>query len=327
MKLIAEDLTVTYGEVIALNSITATIEGERIALLGRNGAGKTTFIKTLLGLVTPQKGDCCLVLGNSEFYPTKDYLKIRMKVGYMPEEDILIEEMTPFEFILYSAMLACIPEKFAKSRTHFLLELCGLREERYRPIKSLPKGIRQKVKLVQALISGESFFFLDEPASALDPESREELLELIKKIPEYFEGGGFLLSTHIIGDVEKVCDYVVVMDNGEIKFFGSISSLRTPCSNIIEIILSEGEEDFILKIKEIGGEVKREREKVLVGLKYGTHYITKNGRKITYKEGEEVSFLFVVAYDTGSTIRHIEPLKESIETLFLQIREDGKLHS
>ena len=322
MHITVEKLTVAYGDIIALNNIDLSLTSKKIGLLGRNGAGKTTFIKTLLGLVKPLQGTCLLKFKDRELNCIEDYLLIRARVGYMPEDDFFIEEMTPFEYITYSAMLGGIPRSTAISRSHFILELCGIKEERYRPIKGLSKGMRQKVKLAHALSSGEELFLLDEPASALDPDAREEMLSIINKIPEYFEDCGFILSTHITGDVEKVCDYIVVIDNGEIKFSGPLSSLKEDNTGAIEVIVKENKSTFLEKLKQLGASIIEDREKLIIALGYDTVYKTREGSEIKYKKGNEIEFFFHVAKDLGSTIRHIQPLKKSLESLFIQVKDE-----
>ena len=288
MKIEVEKLSVKYRNIVALNNISLEIDSKRrVGLVGRNGAGKTTLIKTLLGLVKPNSGK--IFVDGKELSNERDFLNLRSKVGYMPEEDIFIEQFTPLEYLIYSAVLYGIPEVEAKPRAHFLLELSGIKEERYRRIKGLSKGMKQKLKLAQAMINGGEFLFLDEPTSNLDPDTKKELISSIEKFSQHFEGG-FLISSHILEDIERLCDYIIVIDNGEIRYSGEIERFSSDISQGIEIIVKGDRERFFKLIKELGGEIKKDNEKFIVKLKYGTSYDLKD-RKIVFEKGKEINFL------------------------------------
>lgn len=200
-----------YGAVIALDALTVTIERGITGLVGANGAGKSTLIKILLGLVEPTNGSA-RVLGRSI---GDDAAAIRRLVGYMPEHDCLPPEMSAAEFVTWLARCSGFPASAARERAAEVLRHVGLFEERYRPMGGYSTGMAQRVKLAQALVHDPELLILDEPTNGLDPAGRDEMLALIERTGRSF-GISVLVSSHLLGELERICDGVVLVDNGRL---------------------------------------------------------------------------------------------------------------
>jgi ABC-2 type transport system ATP-binding protein len=209
-----------YGPVHALRDVDAVIKGRVIGLLGPNGAGKSTLLKALLGLLT-HEGDA-RVLGRSSATQGRE---IRDHVGYMAESDAFLSGMSAVELCTYAAELSGLPRAEAIQRAHAALYYAGLEDKRYQLIEGYSTGMKQRVKLAQALVHDPEILFLDEPTNGLDPRAREEMLTLIEEMPER-RGCRIVVSTHLLPDVDRLCDQVVIMHQGQIRFSGSIEKLR-----------------------------------------------------------------------------------------------------
>ena len=215
------DLTVRYGAKTVLEQFSLEIPEGCVGLLGPNGAGKTTLIKTLLGFVAPASGRA-QVLGLDVATQGKS---IRQKIGLMPEQDCHIPGMNAVTFVAYAGELAGMPPEQAMRRAHEVLEWCSLGEARYRNVETYSTGMRQRVKLAQALVHGPRLLFLDEPTNGLDPAGRDEMLELVRDV-SHGKGLSVVVSSHLLPDIEKTCDSVVVMRRGEVVKQGPIAALK-----------------------------------------------------------------------------------------------------
>ena len=201
----------TFGSFVALDDINVTVPRASVGLLGANGAGKTTLIRTLLGLIAQDSGSASVVGFDTRTQGTK----VREYVGYMPEAEGLPSNTTAADFVGHMAEMSGLPSRAARQRAADVLYQVGLAEERYRLIKGFSTGMRQRVKLAQAIVHDPKLVFLDEPTAGLDPRGREEMLELIERIYRRL-GIAVVVSTHILEDVEKVCDYVLILDSGRL---------------------------------------------------------------------------------------------------------------
>ncbi|MFZ0158243.1 MAG: ABC transporter ATP-binding protein [Kineosporiaceae bacterium] len=212
MPLIVTDaLTMRYGTLTALDRLTVAVEPGVIGLIGANGAGKSTLIKILLGLLPATSGSAS-VLGLDV---RRDGETIRHRVGYMPEHDCLPADTSATEFVVHMARMSGLPLTAARERTADTLRHVGLYEERYRSIGGYSTGMRQRVKLAQALVHDPDLVLLDEPTNGLDPGGRDEMLGLIRRIGTEF-GISVLVASHLLGELERVCDHVVVIDGGRL---------------------------------------------------------------------------------------------------------------
>ncbi|MYT32382.1 ABC transporter ATP-binding protein [Streptomyces sp. MspMP-M5] len=209
--IVTESLTKRYPRVTALDRLSVDITPGVTGLVGANGAGKSTLIKILLGLAPATEGTAH-VLGLDV---TKDGSAIRERVGYMPEHDCLPPDVSATEFVVHMARMSGLPPTAARERTADTLRHVGLYEERYRPIGGYSTGMKQRVKLAQALVHDPQLVFLDEPTNGLDPVGRDEMLGLIRRVHTDF-GISVLVTSHLLGELERTCDHVVVIDGGKL---------------------------------------------------------------------------------------------------------------
>ena len=214
-------VTVRYGSNVALRDVQAVFPSGAVGLLGPNGAGKSTMIKSLLGFVVPDEGQMRVLGLDVRTSP----LRIRGRVGYMPESDAHIPGMNAVSFVAYCGELAGLPRADAMQRAHEVLYYVGLGEARYRNVEQYSTGMKQRIKLAQALVHDPDLLFLDEPTNGMDPKGRDEMLELIRDIA-HNKGLNLILSSHLLPDVEYTCDHVVVMDKGAIATQGPIAALK-----------------------------------------------------------------------------------------------------
>lgn len=213
-----DKLTKQFPGVTALDHISVAIEPGVTGLVGANGAGKSTLIKILLGLADPTSG-VANVLG---FDALNDGVSVRERVGYMPEHDCLQGDVSATEFVVHMARMSGLPANAARERTADTLRHVGLYEERYRPIGGYSTGMKQRVKLAQALVHDPKLVFLDEPTNGLDPVGRDEMLDLIRRIRTEF-GISVLVTSHLLGELERICDHVVVIDGGVLLRSSSVA--------------------------------------------------------------------------------------------------------
>lgn len=247
-----QNLTVRYGNFIALSNLSVTIPEGSIGLLGPNGAGKTTLIKTLLGFVRPAEGNAN-VLGHN--VATEDR-EIRQKIGLMPEQDCHIPGMTAVQFVAYAGELAGMPPEQAMRRAHEVLEYCGLGEARYRNVETYSTGMKQRIKLAQAIVHGPKLLMLDEPTNGLDPAGREEMLDLIQSV-SHGKGLNVLVSSHLLPDIERVCDQVIVVMGGQLRAQGLIRDLKRIEGHPIDVELREDNDAFPVALSQKGVDVQK----------------------------------------------------------------------
>jgi ABC-2 type transport system ATP-binding protein len=229
-----EGLTKRFPRVTALENLTVTTEAGVTGLVGANGAGKSTLIKILLGLLPATSGRA-QVLGLDT---TTQGVEIRRVVGYMPEHDCLPPDVSATEFVVHMAQMSGLPRTAARERAADTLRHVGLYEERYRPIGGYSTGMRQRVKLAQALVHDPRLVFLDEPTNGLDPQGRDEMLSLIRRIGAEF-GISVLVTSHLLGELERVCDHVIVIDAGRLLRSSSIGEF-TQVTRAIAVEVEDG---------------------------------------------------------------------------------------
>lgn len=226
-----QHLEVRYGPTVALADLSLDLEDGIVGLLGPNGSGKSTLLKTLLGLLQPAKGSG-EVLGVPLGSP--EAARLRQRVGYMPEYDALIEDSSAFEQVAFWGELSGLAPEEARDRAHEALYFVGLDEARYRHVSGYSTGMRQRVKLAQALVHSPEVAFLDEPTNGLDPEGRRRMLELVRRVHEEL-GTSVILASHLLEDVERCADHLVILDRGRLKASGSMEGLRRRLSRRFEL--------------------------------------------------------------------------------------------
>lgn len=216
----ARALTKRYGShVTALDDLTLDVEPGIIGLVGANGAGKSTLLKILLGLLRPTSGSAS-VMGRDV---TRHGPEIRQFVGYLPEHDCLPPDVSATEFVTHMGRMSGLPRGAARERTAEVLRHVGLYEERYRPIGGYSTGMRQRVKLAQALVHDPKLLLLDEPTNGLDPAGRDEMLDLVKRTGTEF-GIATVVASHLLGEIERVCTFLLAIDAGKLLRAAPISS-------------------------------------------------------------------------------------------------------
>ena len=241
-----------YGAQQALIDVTVQVPPGTIGLLGPNGAGKSTFIKCLLNLETPTTGSA-RVLGRDIRAGNR---ASREKVGYSPEQDCHISGMAGCEYVTYCGQLSGMPMRVARQRTHEILDLVGMGQERYRPVDTYSTGMRQRVKLAQALVHDPQVVFLDEPTNGLDPSGREHILNLIGSLWRDL-GISVVMSSHLLRDIERVCDRVIIIGNGRMLEHDSIVALKNRHRRIVELTPSASPDRFIAILGDAGAHVTR----------------------------------------------------------------------
>jgi ABC-2 type transport system ATP-binding protein len=229
----ARELTKTFGPIRALDSVSFEIDEGITGLLGSNGAGKSTSLKLFLGLLDPDGGSAEVLGHDARASP-----EYRTRVGYAPEHDCLPRDVSAAEFLAYMAQISGLPPTAARLRASDVLRHVGLFEERYRSMGTYSTGMKQRVKLAQALVHDPVIAFLDEPTAGLDPLGRREMLDLIRRVGGEF-GISIVISTHLMGDVERSCDSVVVLDAGRLLRTGPVSGF-TEETETLEVELIEG---------------------------------------------------------------------------------------
>jgi len=246
MMITIEDLTKRYSAVTALDRLSFELQPGIVGLVGANGAGKSTLIKILLGLLPATSGRA-QVLGLDV---ATDGPRIRQQVGYMPEHDCLPPDVSATEFVLHLARMSGLPMSVARERTADTLRHVGLYEERYRAIGGYSTGMKQRVKLAQALVHDPGMLLLDEPTNGLDPAGRDQMLVLLRRIGTDF-GIPMLVTSHLLGELEQICDHVVVVDGGRLLRSSATADV-TSASRILSVEVDERSDELTVLLRSAG---------------------------------------------------------------------------
>ena len=285
-------VSVIYGRQMALRDVSAAFPPGAVGLLGPNAAGKSTMLKALLGFVVPSQGQM-RVLGLDV---ATSALDIRARLGYMPETDAHIPGMSAVAFVAYCGQLAGLPPADAMQRAHEVLYYVGLGEARYRNVETYSTGMKQRIKLAQALVHDPDLLFLDEPTNGMDPKGRDEMLELIRDLA-HNKGVNVIVSSHLLPDIEFTCDHVVVMDKGAVATQGGLDAVRGPQGRVFELRVKDGAERMVALLAAAGYEVHDTDDDVMRVFVPG-------------EAGAEP--IFRLAATNGLQVRH---LKQSVPTL------------
>jgi ABC-2 type transport system ATP-binding protein len=291
--LAVERVTKQYRNVRALDDVSLTITDGITGILGENGAGKSTIIKILLGLLHPTSGSA-KILG----LDASTDVGARARVGYMPEHDCLPGEVSAAEFLTHMAEVSGLPPDVARTRAADTLRHVGLFEERYRAIGGYSTGMKQRVKLCQALVHDPAFVFLDEPTAGLDPAGREEMLMLIRKTHREF-GISVLFSSHLMADVERTCDRIIVLQGGRVVRSGEVAQ-------------------FIMETEKVFIEVDTNREALVSALERRGVVVTPDGAGLTV-QGTDTSVFDQVRdalVEAEAPLRRMAPRRKELTELF-----------
>jgi ABC-2 type transport system ATP-binding protein len=289
----AERLTKHYGNVVALNEVSFGITEGITGILGENGAGKSTAIKIFLGLIPPTSGTAT-VLGQD----ASARVGVRARLGYMPEHDCLPSHVTAAEFLTHMAEVSGLPPSMARTRAADTLRHTGLFEERYRGMGGYSTGMKQRVKLGQALVHDPALVFLDEPTAGLDPIGREEMLTLVRKTYREF-GISVLFSSHLMSDVERTCDRIIVLQGGRLVQSGEVRHFT-----------KETETVFI--------EVDDNRERLVAALERRGIAVTADGSGLTIEGPDESVYDQVrdALVEAQAPLRRMAPRRRALSELF-----------
>lgn len=299
MSITLEDFTVSFGRVTAVDRVTATLPAGATGLLGPNGAGKSSLIRGLLGLVPPSFGSA-EILGRDVRRENK---LIRRLVGYMPEDDCLIPGLTGIGMVKYAGELSGMDPADAMQRAHEVLFLTGLEEARYRKVETYSSGMKQRIKLAQAIIHDPKLLFLDEPTSGMDPKGRLEMLELIRMIADRGRMS-IVLATHILIDVERTCNHVVIMNRGRLLREESMDGIKGTYAGTYSVRVEGPRERFEEELRSRG----------CVIVPDGTHRFD-----VTLPDGAGTELFFETAQGTGVQLRRLLPSVQSLEDAFVKI--------
>jgi ABC-2 type transport system ATP-binding protein len=292
-----QDLSVSYGAVVALDRLSARLPPGGVGLLGPNGAGKTTLLRAMLGFVTPVAGRL-RVLGLD---PTASPLEVRRRIGYMPESDAFVAGLHAAGFVAYAGELSGLRRDEAVSRAHEMLDYVGLGEARYRAVETFSTGMKQRVKLAQALVHDPELLLLDEPTSGLDPGGRDEMLALLADIVSRL-GLSVVLSSHLLPDVERVCSSVLVIDEGRAKAQGPLATLVSTRRAVYSLRLRGDAQAFVTDLRDEGGDASE----------------TDDGWRVELPPGKGPEEIFVIARQAGVQVRRLRPSLPSLEDVFLK---------
>ena len=290
-------LTVRYGSRVALDGAAGRFTRGATGLLGPNGAGKTTLLKALLGFLSPSAGRI-EAFGLS---PSVSPLEVRRRIGYMPEVDAHLPDLTAVQTVAFAGELSGLPQSESMRRAHEVLQFVGLGEERYRKVETYSTGMKQKAKLATALVHDPEIVLLDEPTNGLDPAGREEMLHLIGDIVT-LRGLSVVLCSHLLRDVEKVCENILVISGGAIRTQGRVEDLKKLDRDVYVVRVKAETEKFIAAVKERGGDAHPDLESWRVSL----------------PEGATVNWIFETAATSGTQIRHLRKAEDTLEEIFLR---------
>ena len=293
-----KSLTVLYGKQRALNDVTASFPAGAVGLLGPNGAGKSTLLKTLLGFITPDAGSMTVLGLDVATSPAE----IRARLGYMPEIDAHIPGMNAVSFVGYCGQLAGLPPVDAMQRAHEVLYYVGLGEARYRNVETYSTGMKQRIKLAQALVHDPDLLFLDEPTNGMDPKGREEMLELIRDLA-HNKGMNLILSSHLLPDVEYTCDHVIVLHQASVATQGPIDELKGPRGSVFEFRIKGDRVAFSRLLHDEGLTVHAGEEDVM---------------RVFVPDQRGAHALFALAARHGVQVRHLRPSLPTLEDVFAQ---------
>ena len=296
-----KNVSLSFGTTTALDNLSLEVQGGAVGLLGPNGAGKSTLLKTLLGFVQPNQGTAAVFGLDVQTDP----LEIRKQIGYMPEDECLIQGMNAVQLVSYAGELCGMPKRDALQRAHEVLYYVGLDEERYRSIDGYSVGMKQRVKLAQALAHDPKLLLLDEPTNGMDTSGREEMLELVKDIATD-KGINVILSSHLLPDVEFACEEIIALSHGSLAIQGHIEALKENKGQLFDLKIVGDSESYIAALERHNYQVELHPDKRL--------RVTSGSQAQT-----DTKFFFKLAYETRVQLRQLREVKHSLEDIFAEV--------
>ena len=294
-----QGVSIVYGRQPALRDVSAEFPAGAVGLLGPNGAGKSTLLKALLGFIAPTQGRM-RVLGLDV---TTSALEIRSRIGYMPESDAHIPGMSAVQFVAYCGQLAGLPDADAMQRAHEVLYYVGLGEARYRNLETYSTGMKQRIKLAQALVHDPDLLFLDEPTNGMDPKGRDEMLALIRDLA-HNKGVNLIVSSHLLPDIEFTCDHVVVMDKGVVAAHGTLDAVRGPQVQVFELRVKDDSERMVALLRTAG---------------YDCHDTDDDVMRVFVHGDTGATPIFALAAAHGLQVRHLRQSVPTLEDAFARV--------
>jgi ABC-2 type transport system ATP-binding protein len=291
-------VTKTYGRVTALDDLSVEVPTGAVGLLGPNGSGKTTLIRALLGLITVDRGDGRVLDRNIR----SDQLDIRRHVGLAPEDECLFPRVDGVDFVAYAGELVGMSRSDALQRSHEVLDYVGLGEARYRRVETYSTGMKQRLKLASAIVHDPQLLILDEPTNGMDPAGREEVLLLARDLA-HNKGMSLLFSSHLLPDVETVCEHVVVLGGGRLLAQGRIQEMKGLQQLLYEVRLKAEPERFRARLAAVGCTAEQHEDELLL---------------VKVPPGRDHALLWEVARSEGLQIRHLRPRRATLEEVFLK---------
>jgi len=295
-----DGVTKTYGPVTALNDLSVSVPSGAIGLLGPNGSGKTTMIRTLLGLIPVDAGSG-QIMGMDFLHRQLD---IRREVGFAPENECLFPAVDGVQFVAYAGELVGMRSKDAMQRAHEVLDYVGLGEARYRKVESYSTGMKQRLKLASAIVHDPKLLILDEPTNGMDPDGREEVLQLSRDLARN-KGMSLIFSSHLLPDVEAVCDYIVVLGSGKLLAQGNLQQLKQLHSQCFEVRVKADTGNFARGLSVMGCQIEMKDDLLLVQI----------------PEGRSSQMLWQAAADQKQQIRYLRSQRSTLEEVFLKALE------
>jgi ABC-2 type transport system ATP-binding protein len=295
-----------FGSQQALADVTLQMAPGRLGLLGPNGAGKSTLLKILLGLLAPSAGQG-KVMGHDIL---KEGSRLRRIIGYMPEADALIPGMPGVDYVALAGELYGMARRQAQRRAHEVLTYLDLEDARYRKLEEYSTGMKQRLKLAQALVHDPPVLLLDEPTSGLDPAGREGMLNLLLSLGRD-HGKAFLLSTHLLGDVEKVCEGVMILHQGKVLCHGGVSDLCRRRHDRYRVQVFGESEAFVKDL-----------------ISEGVQIISDNGKgewRLTVPASWVPRNFFTLADNHRLVIRGLQPDDEDLEEMFHRVIQESAI--
>lgn len=295
-----ENLCKHFGRQKALDQVSLTVLPGAIGLLGPNGAGKTTFMKCLLQL-QPITGGAAWLLGREV---GREGREIRKRVGYTPEQDCHIPGMVGCEYVTYCAQLCGLPFQAARQRAHEMLDFVGMGQERYRKIDTYSTGMKQRLKLAQSIVHDPEVVFLDEPTNGLDPKGQAQILELVQSLWQQ-HGIAVVLSSHLLHDVDRICDQIIMIARGRVLVHDSLQNLKERRKGVAEVVVANGQNELLeaCRRKDWRGE------------------LLPNGHVRIEHNGEDLTPLLQLMRDLRLAPLEIIPSPNALEEMFVQALE------
>jgi ABC-2 type transport system ATP-binding protein len=300
------NVTLRYGPVTALDDVSLRVAPGRVGLLGPNGAGKSSLLKLVLGLIPPTSGGGT-VLGHD--LAAGDGTDLRRRVGFMPEADALVPGLSGVEYVALAGELYGMPRRQAQRRAHEVLTYLELEDARYRKLEEYSTGMKQRLKLAQALIHDPPVLLLDEPTSGLDPAGRDAMLRLLFRLGRD-HSKSLILSTHLLGDVEQVCEQVVILYQGKVRGQGAVREL---CASRHDRYRLQIQGDPTVFLEEMALE--------------GVRVLANNGRgevRVAVPDGWVTRAFFALADNHGVVLRGLQRDDESLEEMFHRMIGEGE---